>query len=126
MFVGHCVCVGLAMFVCLRRCAFVRVLERVSACHSSGCVRAGVYGLFVCICVQDRFQDIEGGLEVLLLAPLALAVHVCVCARRGELGPRVLHARKHARVCVVPACVACACVRAWMHACVCARALTSR
>ena len=101
-------------------------VERVAACHSSGCVRAGVYGLFVCICVQDRFQDIEGGLEVLLLAPLALAVHVCVCARRGELGPRVLHARKHARVCVVPACVACACVRAWMHACVCARALTSR
>ena len=44
----------------------------------------------VLVCTQSgfqRLQDIEGGLEVLLLAPLALAVPVCACV--CALGPHV-------------------------------------
>ena len=70
--------------------------------------------MFVCMCarVQDRFQDIEGGMEVLLLAPLALAVPVCACACVRALGPHVSMMKARARVFRARVDVACVCARA--------------
>ena len=56
--VWGCVCVCVCVSVCVCVCVCVRACVSVSVCGFVVCWWVGARGVFVCACVQIRFQDI--------------------------------------------------------------------